>query len=199
MSDKQQHIRDEILIRALPDVAFDGWTGDVLARAAQAAGHDAAMARAVFPDGVGQALDHFSDYLDRQMLERLSNIDVEALRIRDRVKQAVMARLEAMAPWREAEKQALAWRSLPLRTGRGVRALWKTADKIWVWAGDTATDYNRYTKRALLSGVIAATILAWLDDKNEGRDSIEAFLERRIDNVLRVGGFFGKMTRRKAS
>jgi ubiquinone biosynthesis protein COQ9 len=189
MPDRIQSIRDSIIEKALPSVAFDGWTVNLLEQSAIDAGHEASMMRAVFPEGVVSALDHFADLMDRRMLEKLEDTDIADLRVRDRIRAAVLARLEALAPHREAERRAVVWRSLPLRAGRGGRILWRTADRIWNWAGDTATDYNRYTKRALLSGVLASTTLAWLDDEG----SAPAFLERRIENVMQWGRILGKI------
>lgn len=186
-------IRDRILEAGLPDVPFDGWTWDVIERAAVNAGYEKAMACSVFPGGLSDALDHFSALADRRMLERLAAIDPETLRIRDRIHMAVMARLRVLYPWRDAVRQATSYWAMPARIGRGGRIMWRTADSIWDWAGDTATDYNHYTKRTLLCGVIASTMLVWLDDDSHGMSETEAFLGRRINNVLRVGKAMGKM------
>jgi ubiquinone biosynthesis protein COQ9 len=68
---------------------------------------------------------------------------------------------------------------LALRTG------WRSADHMWRLAGDTATDYNHYSKRLILSGVYTATLLAWLDDQSEGWTDTAAFLDRRLAGVGR--------------
>lgn len=183
--------RDAIIEAALPSIPFDGWSMATLEQAAAQAGYEPAMARAVFPGGVTDALDHFSDWTDRAMLAQLP--DPESLRVRDRIRAAVLARLEVLEPYREAEKLALAHWSRLSRGVKGSRLLWRTADRIWVWAGDTATDYNHYTKRMLLSGVIGATLLAWLNDDTAGRTSTASFLDRRIENVMRLGQFIGKL------
>ncbi len=123
------------------------------------------------------------------MLDNLAKIDAGDLKVRERIRTAVMARLEALQPYREAERLAVAYWSRPFRVTRGGRLLWRTADRIWSWAGDTATDYNRYTKRGLLSGVLASTTLAWLNDE----DSAPAFLDRRIENVMQWGRLLGRI------
>lgn len=81
---------------------------------------------------------------------------------------------------------------LPTHTARGGKIAWRTADRIWDWAGDNATDYNHYTKRALLCGVLVSTTLAWLDDDSTGMQETEAFLKRRIDNAMSIGKIAGK-------
>lgn len=184
---KTQDIRDEILLAALPNVAFDGWSWDMVCESAVQAGHTENVARAVFPSQLVDVLDHFADWADRQMLEALKDVDPEELRIRDRVRDAVLTRLTALTPHKEAVRQSLQCWAWPTRNPRAAKVTWRTADCIWQWAGDTATDYNRYTKRGLLSGVIASTTLAWLKDVSEDMEQTTAFLDRRIENVMQLG------------
>lgn len=186
-------IRDQLLNQALPDIVFDGWTWAVAERAAISAGYDKAMARAVFPGGLSDFVGHLSDWTDRQTLETLSHVDCDALRIRDRIHLGVMTRIETLEPWREALRRAVTYWSVPTRAFQAGRLLWRSADTIWVWAGDTATDYNHYTKRALLSGVISATTLAWLNGETGDLNRTEMFLERRIENVMKLGKALGRL------
>ena len=187
-----QTIKDKILKNALADVPFDGWTQAVLERAAISAGHHAEIVQAVFPRGVRDALMHFAAWADAQMLQALKKTEPAKLKVRERVAHAVRTRFEILSPHREAERLAIAYWMRPFRKLDGAKIVWKTADTIWVWAGDTATDYNHYTKRALLSGVITSTAFFWLNDQSaDGKDSW-AFLGRRIDNVLGIGKIVGR-------
>ena len=56
---------------------------------------------------------------------------------------------------------------------------------MWRLAGDTATDYNHYTKRAILGSIYAATLAVLADDKSEDRAETRAFLARRIEGIMR--------------
>ncbi len=197
MTEKTQIIRDDILQALLPDIPFDGWTWPAVCRAAGKAGYEAEMAGAVFPGRLDDVLVHFVDWADRAMLERLKSVNIVDLRVRDRIHSAVMARFEALQPYKEAERLALTYWTRPFRGVRGSRLLWRTADRIWNWAGDTATDYNRYTKRGLLSGVISTTAMAWLNDESDELAATERFLARRIENVMQFGRILGKL--KKAS
>ena len=185
-------IKDSIVQNALPDVPFDGWTDQVLERAAVAAGYDASMVQAVFPRGVRDALLHFSGWVDGLMLDQLKGVDPSAMKIRERVAFAVRTRFEVLEEYREAERLAIAYWMRPFRKIDGAKIVWKTADVIWLWAGDTSTDYNHYTKRALLSGVLTSTAFFWLNDQSAERKDSWAFLSRRIDNVLSVGKIVGR-------
>lgn len=192
MNDVNLAIKDAVLLAALPDIAFDGWTEETLERGAVCAGYKADMARAVFPRGGLDAAAHFSNLMDRRMMAMLDGADRQAMRVRDRVALAALKRFEALEPYREVERMAAALWVRPIRKIEGAKLLWKTADAIWIWAGDTAMDYNRHTKRALLSGVLASTLLYWLSDPSPARRETEAFLARRIEGALRLGQIAGR-------
>jgi len=190
-------IRDKIILAALPQVAFDGWVWATIEQAAQDAGYEASMARAVFPDRIKDVLDGFADLADREMLEALVSTNIEDIRIRDRIRSAMLARYEWLNPHKEALRQSVQFWMLPTRKPRGAKIVWRSADRIWNWAGDDATDYNRYSKRGLLSGIIVSTTLVWLNDSDEHMDNTKAFLDRRIENVMQLGKIINKV--KKAS
>ena len=190
-------IRDKIILAALPQVAFDGWVWATIEQAAQDAGYEASMARAVFPDRIKDVLDGFADLADREMLEALVSTNIEDIRIRDRIRSAMLARYEWLNPHKEALRQSVQFWMLPTRKPRGAKIVWRSADRIWNWAGDDATDYNRYSKRGLLSGIIVSTTLVWLNDSDEHMDNTKAFLDRRIENVMQLGKIINRV--KKAS
>lgn len=198
MINKTTQIRDEILLAVLPNVAFDGWEWSVVCDFAVQAGHSENIARAVFPGKMVGVLDHFADWADRGMLKSLECVDLDEVRVRDCVRMALLARFEVLNPYKDAVNQSLHFWMWPTRKPHAVKITWRLADRIWDWSGDTATDYNRYTKRGLLSGVIASTTLAWLNDPSEDMENTKAFLDRRIENVMQLGKVINTL-RAKAS
>lgn len=188
-------LRDALLEATLPNVAFDGWTRQALLHGAARIGEQAATAEALFPRLPRDLLVHFSDWADRRMIaaidaERAAFDDV---RVRDRVTACVLARLDALEPHKDATRRAVTLLALPGQAGLAARLLWQSVDRMWDLAGDTATDHNRYTKRALLAGVQSATLLCWLGDDSPGHETTRAFLDRRIDEVLRLGRATGPL------
>lgn len=192
MTEKITLIRQRIMAEFLPAVPFDGWTESALETACVAAGYPADMAAAVFPGGIEDVVDYFADMMDGQMREILDKKAASNLKIREKIYAAVAARLTALTPYKEAERLALSFWARPMRKFRGAKILWRTADVIWTWAGDTSTDYNHYTKRALLSGVIGSTMLFWINDSSPGSVQTLSFLGRRIENVMQFGTVVGK-------
>ncbi len=193
MSDKNTDIKDRILLSALENVAFDGWTWEVIEDAAVDCGFDSSMAFAVFPEKIEDVLIHFSRWADDKMIETLNDQDFSGTRIRDKIEQAVITRFNILNPHKESVQKAAAYWIGPVKSIQATKSIWHTADVIWNWAGDTATDYNRYTKRTLLSGVLSTTTLRWLNDPDKDFIKTKEFLSRRINNVLTVGQKTGKI------
>lgn len=177
-------LKARLLQAALPHVAFDGFTDALLERAGDEAGIDAPARARLYPKGALDLLEDFSAFADAQMLERLAAQDLAALRIRDRISAAVTARLDVLRPHKEAARRAAAVLTLPPNAALGTRLLWRTVDEMWRAVGDTATDFNFYTKRGILAGVLSATLLRWFSDTSEDESATREFLDRRIQDVM---------------
>jgi ubiquinone biosynthesis protein COQ9 len=186
-------LKEKLLLAVLPNVAFDGWSVAALRAGARSLGIAEAEAYALFPGAGAELVAAFSHWADREMLAGLGGADLEALKVRERIATALRARLAALEPHREAARRATTFLALPHHVPLGLRLLYDTVDTAWYAAGDTATDFNFYTKRGLLAAVYGATMLYWLDDRSEGSVDTAAFLERRIADALalpRIAGRF---------
>jgi ubiquinone biosynthesis protein COQ9 len=183
---QQQDIRDDILAAALAHAAFDGWSERTLRAAAADLGLSADAAIRAFPEGAVQLVRYWSEQSDRRMLEELEKRDLSSMRMRDRVAAGVRIRIEINAPHREAVRRALVVLGLPHNADVAARCTYDTVNAIWYAAGDASTDYNFYTKRALLAGVYAATVLYWLEDKSDQWVETWAFLDRRLDDAMKL-------------
>jgi len=181
-----QQAKDALLAAILPDVPFDGWTDAALARAAERVGLERAELRSLCPGGVRDLVAWFSHWADRETMRALEARDLGTLKVRERIATGVETRLAVLAPHREAVRRALALLSAPQNLALGARLLYDAVDAIWYAAGDTATDFNFYTKRALLAGVYGATTLYWLDDRSpESADTLN-FLDRRLNDIMTI-------------
>lgn len=176
---------DKMLDAALMHVPFDGWSEASFAAAAADADLTLAEARALFPRGAVDLALAFHKRGDAALAEELAATDMMAMRMRDRIAHGVRKRLEMVEHDKEAVRRGVTLFALPVYAGDGVKALWSTADVIWNAAGDTSEDINWYTKRTTLSGVYSSTVLYWLGDQSEGHSNTWAFLDRRIDDVMR--------------
>ncbi|GAA0305344.1 hypothetical protein GCM10009087_14050 [Sphingomonas oligophenolica] len=178
-------IREGLAAGIAANAAFDGWGDGARDAAADAAGLDRDVAAVAFPGGAVDMIDAWFAEIDRAMVEALPPERLATMKIRAKITALVEARLAAIGPNREALRRALAILALPQNLVHGAKLGWHAADLMWRAAGDTATDYNHYTKRAILAGVYAATITVFLDDESAGHADTSAFLARRIEGIMR--------------
>ena len=180
---------DELRLALAPAVAraagFDGWTDAALNQAAALTGVDAAVARLAFPGGAMDMIAAWIDSTDAKMQAAFADGHLANLKVRDRIRTLLLFRLDAIAGQEEALRRALAVQAMPQNLARTLRMGWNSADLMWRLAGDTATDYNHYTKRMLLTGIYTATLAVFVEDESDGKAETRAFLDRRIDGVMK--------------
>jgi len=191
---------DEVRARLAPAIAanaaFDGWGDTARDLAAEQQGIDRDVARLAFGEGAVAMIDAWFAHVDVEMAAALPPATLATMKIRQRITALVEARLAVLAPEREALRRARAILALPVNVAAAARLGWRSVDAMWRLAGDTATDYNHYTKRALLLAVYAATTTVFLDDDSEEQSDTRAFLARRIDGIMRFEKAKAQFTRR---
>ena len=177
-------LKAAVLEAALGHAVFDGFSDKTLARAAEETKTDKETLARLFPDGPLSLVEAFSVAADADMEASLSALDLKAMKIRARIAAAVMARIEALRPHKEAARRAAAFLTLPPHAALGARLVYRTVDAMWRAAGDSSTDFNFYTKRGILGAVYSATLLRWFTDTSAGESDTAAFLADRIENVM---------------
>ena len=170
--------------------AFDGWNEACLLSAADEAGVDHDIAKLAFETSdikgslAMQLIQSWISYVDDEMARLFPSEKLNTMKIRERITALLITRLEIAEPHREAQRRALSVMALPGNMRLGMKIGWNSADIMWKLTGDTATDYNYYTKRAILSSIYTAILMRFLDDDSENFAETRAFVDRRIDNVM---------------
>lgn len=182
-------LRDALAPLIPAHAAFDGWSSEALAMAANELDIPPERARLAFPGGQAQMIDAWFDAIDKAMLDAFPPERIDAMKVRDRIRELILYRYDAIRPNREALRRALAILAQPQNLPDAARLAWRAADRIWRLAGDTSTDLNHYSKRAILVGVYGSTTLVFLDDESPELAATRAFLNRRIDDVMRFEKF----------
>ena len=189
MTDYADMTLDELRLALAPSIAesaiFDGWTQAALENAAEMVGADLDVARLAYPGGAMDMIEAWIDTVDLAMAEELTPEKLGAMKIRERIRVLVQFRLDAAQGLEEAVRRAMAVMAQPQNAPRVLKMGWRSADIMWRLAGDTATDYNHYTKRAILAGIYSATLAVFIDDESEDKQATKAFLERRIEGVMK--------------
>ena len=178
-------LRQRLALAVGENAVFDGWTRAAVDSAADRLGIDQAQARLAMPKSAAALVDLYIQAVDRALEDRFTPEQLAAMKIRARIRALIWTRFEIMEPAREAVRRGLANLAMPQNVPLGLRIGWRTADLMWRIAGDTSTDFNHYTKRITLGAVYASSLLVWLDDNSDQRSETGAFLDRRIDDVMK--------------
>ena len=184
-----EQLRRRLALAVGENAVFDGWTQAAVDSAAGQVGIDPVQARLAMPKGQPAMIDTYIQEVDRALEAWFTPERMAGMKIREKIRSLVWHRLETMGPGREAVRRGLAVLAMPQNVPLALRISWRTADLMWRIAGDTSTDFNHYTKRMTLGAVYGSTLLAWLDDQSEGWADTAAFLDRRIDDVMKFEKF----------
>ena len=186
-------LRDRLLDAMLVVAPERGWTSLAVKEAAAAAGLSDGEALLAAPHGPIDLIDAFADRADQDALRRLGETDLAAMRVRERATAAVRYRVEALGEHRRAAQRAVAHLALMRNARMTAHLAWRSADCLWRALGDSSTDENYYSKRAILAGVVSSTIGVWLMDESEGQGRTWRFLDARIENVMQFERFKSKL------
>ena len=185
-SDPDAEIRDRLADAVAASATFEGWTGTAIAAAARGLELPEGEADRLFPGGPLGVLEYLASRSDRRMVEDLEAAGIAGMKVRERIRFAVRLRLEKHSGEREPARRALSLLAMPLNAGLALKILYRTVDAMWYAAGDQSVDFNFYTKRATLAGVYSATVLFWLNDRSESGQATWDFLDRRLDDVMKI-------------
>lgn len=174
----EQKVLDEA-IRLAP---LEGWTSRMTKLAGRAAGFSDGETELLLPRGPADLAALLSRRHDARALLMLQEVDPASLKIRERIARAVEARIDAAGNDESAARRCVGWLALPQNVALAGRLAWDSADVLWRWAGDTSTDENHYSKRAILAGVLTGAVAIRL---NAGRGAAVRFAGRRIADVMR--------------
>ena len=185
----QQAIPDNVIEAILNHIPFDGWSKTSLDMAAADCGLSGAEMQSLFPAGIGDALTAYSAYADKNMVTAFHGqraAEIADMPVHKKIRSLILIRLEQAVPYKEVVRRTLAFLAQPQHAKLAGQLLFSTVDEMWRAAGDTSTDYNFYTKRATLSAVYSATLLAFLSDNSADMAKTEAFLDRRLADIARL-------------
>jgi len=170
-------------------VPFDGWTEAAMQTTAGQLGLSASQVAELFPQGITELVEIWSDDIDRYVAEIFVNRfaeDLDNMPVHMKIRELLLIRFEVLQRNKEAVRKIAAFMARPAQAKLGSKLLYKTLDRVWRIAGDRSTDYNFYTKRATLAAVYGSTMLAFWDDDTSDMQKTRAFLDRRLQDVARV-------------
>jgi len=177
-------IKEKILHKALENAVFDGWNNTMLEASAAMAGIEKKAAYIYFSTGISSLVDFFAE-------ENLIELEKAALhlphdkKLPEKISWLIMEYFKAAGKNQAAIKKLMSYYAMPQNMPHGLRNLHRLVDKIWRLSGDESTDFSYYTKRFSLSTIYSETLLFWLGDNSQDFKATEAFLKRKIGNLMK--------------
>ncbi len=158
-----------------------GWSGQMVTAVSRRLGLSAADVSLILPGGPRDLAALLARRHDAAALTALEAFDPASLKVRERIRRAVLARCAAAAADEGAVRRWSGFLALPTNLPLALRLVWSSADLLWRWAGDTATDENHYSKRVILSEILISTLAIQL---SAGANAAAAHLDSRIEAVM---------------
>lgn len=180
-----------ILESFLKSVPFDGWNESNLNKSTIVCGFNEGYHLILFSEGISEFTQYFHNLLNQKMTKTFLESS-SYTKISDKIIYLIELKLELYSHNKEAIRGLTQYNILPQNICASQKRLWQSCDQIWYLAGDGSTDYNYYTKRALLAAVYSSTLLYWLSDTSGNYQDTKDFLRRKIKNI-------GSINRWKAS
>lgn len=177
-------VRQAAVAAALAHAPFDGWTEHTLRAAIKEAAVDPGLALLAFPDGVMDLLDAFWAGIDAALAQEAARRGLHNARLSQRITEALKIYIALLRPHREAVRRALALQALPFNAPHALMCLYRTVDNMWRSVDDTSTDFNFYTKRAILAAIVISVVTHWLSEGGQDEAEMDAFIGRRIADIL---------------
>ncbi|XP_054055655.1 ubiquinone biosynthesis protein COQ9, mitochondrial isoform X1 [Rissa tridactyla] len=191
--ESEEQLQHRILTAALEFVPEHGWTAEAIAEGAKTLGLSAAAAGMFHSDGselilhfVSQCNTKLSEVLEQE--QKLVQLGEAEKKPTDQfLRDAVQARLRMLIPYIEKWPQALSILLLPHNIPSSLNLLTSMIDDIWHYAGDQSTDFNWYTRRAVLTGIYNTTELVMMQDSSPDFEDTWRFLENRVADAMNMG------------
>ncbi|CAN8186990.1 unnamed protein product [Coccothraustes coccothraustes] len=188
--ESEEQLQHRILTAALEFVPEHGWTAEAIAEGAKTLGLSVAAAGLFHSDG-SELILHFVSECNTELSELLKKEqklvqlgEAEKKPIDEFLRDAVEARLRMLIPYIEKWPQALSVLLLPRNIPSSLNLLTSMIDDIWHYAGDQSTDFNWYTRRAVLTAIYNTTELVMMQDSSPGFEDTWRFLENRVADAM---------------
>ena len=181
--------KNKILTEFLKICVFEGWNDDSLKKAIINSGFEEKFTGIIFEKGCIDIADFFISQTNQKMLKKLKELDLDKMRVRDKIAKAVIINLEINNENKAALKKLVNFYSHPKRVVYAFKSCYKVVDLIWYEIGDKSTDFNFYTKRAILSKVYIRTLKYFIDDNSENNNKTLDFLDRQVERVMKFAAF----------
>ena len=195
MKKKISNYSEKLVLGMLLNIPFDGLQWEALYRAAEdlkiyknpLTNENKIELKNFFENDLVNTIIAFNDYLDDKMEDSFLKTKKNKQRTPEKIKSLILNRISASLDFKDGIVSSFGFMSLPQNSKLSLKMLYNTCDRIWRVSGDQSTDFSFYTKRLILSGVYSSTLMYWIQDNTGDLKNTEDFLNRRLEDVSKIG------------
>ena len=174
-------IRKQLLQESKIHASNFGWNENLFINMSQKSKYQYEEIRSFFPGGYKSLIQLYLDELNEKMTIDSKKINLLRLKLHERIRELVILRLKIMMKEKKLIIKTFLYLLLPHNLKFSSKNLYATIDQIWFLAGDTSTDFNFYSKRAILSSIYTITLIHFIN--NEDIDETIFILNKQLKRV----------------
>lgn len=177
-------LRKKILNRSKKIILDHGWNVDLFNLISKNENIKIEIINTLFPKGKISLLEFFFEEINLEMTKKAKKLNLINMKLHQRIKSIILLKLKNNIKNKALLKKTFFYLCLPKNSKIATVLLFKTVDQMWFLAGDQSTDFNYYSKRAILSTIYSTTLIYWF--KNEDFEKTEFFLDDQLKKVSKI-------------
>ena len=181
MSDNQK--KQRFLNHFISIVQKNSWNIESFNKAQKKLKYSPNLLKVLFPNKLNDLVFYFSDFINKKMITVYKKKRINKKSLRLQILTLLKIRFSILNEYKSVIKESMVFLCSPSKQLLSSKLIFKTADFMWISINDKSTDYNFYTKRAILGTIYSVVILFWLNDKSNKLDKTYNLLEKLIMNM----------------
>ena len=175
-------MRLDILKVAKKHIFFDGWNDKIIDSIARKSKFKSEEIGVLFPKGYKSILELYLLDLNDDMIKACQKINLSKMKTHERIREIILLRLKNNEKDKKLIRKTFFSLMLPQHYKIATATLYDVVDKIWFITGDNSTDFNFYTKRAILALIYSSTVFYWLNN-NKNLEQTKIFLNKQLKKI----------------
>ena len=183
--------RGEIYNEIKKYVSLNGWSDEILKEVSKKSNFSYAEILVLFPNGYIELLNMYLNEINNKMTIESKKLNLIHLKVHQRIRELIILRLNIMSLEKKLISKTYFHLFLPNNFKFSSKALYKSVDQIWFVAKDNSTDFNFYSKRAILAWIYNLVILHFIN--NDNIEETINLLDKHLKIVSQIPLFKNKL------
>jgi len=177
-------IRNQLLQDAKPHVIKYGWNENLFVNMVNDSNFTLEEMNVLFPTGYTTLIEMYLKEINSKMTVESQKINLIRLRIHERIREIFILRLKIMSKEKKLISKTFFYLLLPQNYKLALKNLYKTVDQMWFLARDNSTNFNYYSKRAILASIYTSVMIHFVN--NDNMDKTIILLNKQLNRVSNI-------------